>query len=72
MVKCGALHDLVPFVQFKKVKFLVKLQASSRFLNCTNGTKSRNALQISCKIGLVIAFVTLKSSIMANDKIFLW
>ena len=62
---CDALHNLVPFVQFKKrekrpwriVNFgkvvglnpatLLKLTllhgCFSRFLNCTNGTKSRNA-----------------------------
>ena len=62
---CGALRDLVPFVQFKKrdkhpwksVNFnkvagfkpatLLKLTllhgSFSRFLNCTNGIKSRNA-----------------------------
>ena len=55
---CGALRDLVPFVQFKKrenhpwksVNFkpatLLKLTLLhgyfSRFLNRTNGTKSRN------------------------------
>ena len=64
---CGALRDLVPFVQFKKrekhpwrsVNFskislkpatLLKLAllhgCFSRFLNCTNGTKSRSASQL--------------------------
>ena len=45
-----ALGDLVPFVQFKNVKntqngVIVTLlhECFSRFLNCTNGTKSRNA-----------------------------
>ena len=59
-----ALHDLVPFVQFKKrgkhswrsvtfskvTGFSLRLYRSntppwvfSRFLNCTNDTKSRNA-----------------------------
>ena len=46
---CDALHDLVPFVQFKKrekhpwtsVTFS-KVGCFSRFLNCTNGTKSGN------------------------------
>ena len=55
---CNALRDLVTFAQYKKrekhpwrVLLLVKLQAKitllhgcfSRFLNCTNGTKSRDA-----------------------------
>ena len=64
--KCGALRDLVPFVQFLKsekhqwrsVKFskvagwslqlksTLLCECFSRFLNCTNGTKSRNASQI--------------------------
>ena len=47
---CDALRDLVPFVQFKKcekhpwrsVNFS-KVGCFSRFLNYTNGTKSRNA-----------------------------
>ena len=59
---CDALRDLVPFVQFKNVKsthggalILIKLQALNltllhgcflRLLNCTNGTKSRNAPHI--------------------------
>ena len=65
---CGALRDLVPFVQFKKrekhpwksVNFskiagfepatLLKLTflhgCFSGFLNCTNGTKLRNAPHI--------------------------
>ena len=61
---CDALHDLVPFPQFKKrekhlwrsVNFskvdLLKLtflhRCFSRFLNCVNGTKSRNASHV-CK-----------------------
>ena len=52
---CGALHDLVPFAQFKKrekhpwrsVNFRLKLTllhaCFSCLLNCTIGTKSRNA-----------------------------
>ena len=56
---CGALRDLVPFVQFKKCEKhpwrsvnLIKLQASAcntppwvffTFLNCAHSTKSRNA-----------------------------
>ena len=35
---CGALRDLVPFVQFTLLH-----GCFSRFFNCTNGTKSRNA-----------------------------
>ena len=37
---CGALRDLVSFVQFKKRE---KHPCFSRFLNCTNGTTSRKA-----------------------------
>ena len=52
---CDALSDLVPFVQFKKcekhpwrrVNFSTKINTLPwvffTFLNCTNGTKSRNA-----------------------------
>ena len=58
---CDLLHDLVPFVQFKKREnthggvLLLDLKPAtlqkvalvygcfSRFLNCANGTKSRNA-----------------------------
>ena len=65
---CGALHDLIPFVQFKKRKkhpwrninfskvagfkpaTLLELTLLhgyfSRFLNFTNGTKSRNSSHI--------------------------
>ena len=58
IIICGALRDLVPFVQFKKsekhpwrsVTFKLKVTllhgCFSRFLNCTNCTKSRNALDI--------------------------
>ena len=44
-VKCDALRDLVPFVQFKKLEKhtwrSVTLWVSFTFLNCTNVTKSR-------------------------------
>ena len=52
---CDVLRDLVSFVQFKKrekhpwrsVTFRLKVTlihgCFSRFLNCTNGTKSLNA-----------------------------
>ena len=52
---CDVLHDLVPFVQFRKcekhprrnVTFSTKSNTFSwcfsRYLNCTNGTKSRKA-----------------------------
>ena len=79
---CDALRDLVPFIQFKKLKnthvgplFLVKLQAEacnftesntppwvfllqrfSRFLNCTNGTKSRNAPLLCPKYSPITEF----------------
>ena len=56
LIICGALHDLVPCAQFKNVKnthggmlpatsLKVTLlhRCFSRFLNCTNGTKSRKA-----------------------------
>ena len=50
---CDALYDLVPFVQFKKRekhpwksvtfnKVAFFHGCFSRFLNCANGTKSRN------------------------------
>ena len=49
----GPLRHLVPFVQFKKrekhpwsVNFSLLHGCFSRFLNCTNGTKSRNAPHI--------------------------
>ena len=63
---CDALRDLVPFAQFKERKKhphrvlpLVKLQASglSRFLNCTNGTKLREAFHLCIYF---ILFVCLK------------
>ena len=58
MDMCSTLRDLVPFVQFKKreehprrsVNFtnLALLHGCfSRFLNCTNGTKSRNAPHVA-------------------------
>ena len=51
--KCDALHILVLFVQFKtrekhswrSVNFSLLHGCFSRVLNCTNGTKSRNAPQ---------------------------
>ena len=64
---CDALRDLVPFVQFKKrekhpwrnvtfSKVLLKETlfhgCFSRFLNCTNGTKSRKASHIYSGISL--------------------
>ena len=57
MVNSDALRELVPFVQIENRKkhplrkLLLVLQATvlrgcfSRFLNCTNDTKSRNASQ---------------------------
>ena len=52
-LRSKALRDLVPFIQFKKretaTATLLKLTllhgCFSRFLNCTNGTKSCNAPQ---------------------------
>ena len=54
---CGVVHDLVPFVQFKKHEKHLKPAAFlevtvlqgcfSRFLNWTNGTKLHSASQIS-------------------------
>ena len=51
---CDALRDLVPFVQLScrlKPATLLKLTlfhgCFSRFLNCANGTKSRNAPNIT-------------------------
>ena len=61
---CDALRDLASFVQFKKcekqpwrsVTFpttLLKLtllhRCFTRFLNCTNDTKSRNASYMLCR-----------------------
>ena len=55
---CDALRDLVPFAPFKKrenthERVLILVQkltllhgCFSRFLNCKNGTKSRNASHI--------------------------
>ena len=52
-LKMWALHDLVPFVQFKKrekypwrKKAILLHECFSRFLNCTNGTKSRKTSQM--------------------------
>ena len=56
---CDILRDLVPFVQLKNVKnthggalLLVKLQAESCTLNCTNGTKSRQTSHMNIKCSL--------------------
>ena len=54
---CDALRDLVPFEQFKKrekhpwrsAKLTLVRGCFSRFLNCTNGTKSRNAPHINLR-----------------------
>ena len=48
---CDVLRNLVPFIQFKaatllKVTLLELDRCFSRFLNCTSGTKSRNASHI--------------------------
>ena len=43
--KCGALRDLVPFIQFKQREKKPIEECFSRFLNCTNDTKSRKASQ---------------------------
>ena len=47
MIICCTRRDLVPFVQFKKHenahRGVLLLVVNSRFLNCTNGTKSRSA-----------------------------
>ena len=51
---CGALHDLEPFVQFKKREKhpweIVNFNFNFNFLNCTNGTKSRDASHF-CQVG---------------------
>ena len=60
------LHNLVPFVQFKEVKkqpwrsaTLLKVtflhECFSRFLNCTNGKKSRKAFHIETSQSIVRA-----------------
>ena len=41
-----ALRDLVPFVQFKKREKQPWRSVTPRFLNCTNGTKSRETTHI--------------------------
>ena len=67
---CGALGDLVSFVQFKKrekhpwrsitfskvagLKLTLLHWCFSRFLNCTNGTKSRYASHIARDLKVVI------------------
>ena len=45
--KCGTLRDLVPLSTLLKLTLLQGYL--SRFLNCTNGAKSRNASQITFK-----------------------
>ena len=58
---CGALRDLLPFLQLKKrekdpwasatfSKVTLLHECFSRFLNCTNGTKSRNAPHLLKKL----------------------
>ena len=75
---CGALRDLVPFVQFKKcekypwrsVNFSTFLHGCfSCFSNCTNGTKSRNAPHLSA---LCPAISTLENSNPGNDRFILY
>ena len=52
-MKCDIFRNLVPFVQFKKRETLLKVTCLhgcfSRFLNCTNDTKS-------CKASLINPF----------------
>ena len=75
---CGALRDLVPFVQFKKcekypwrsVNFSTFLHGCfSCFSNCTNGIKSRNAPHLSA---LCPAISTLENSNPGNDRFILY
>ena len=57
---CDDLGALIPFAKFKNVKneavFIQALPRASllygRFLNCPNGTKSRNASHIVKKISI--------------------
>ena len=80
LYKCDVLHDLTPFVQFKKRKkhpwrsetfskvpgfypsTLVNATllhgCFSRFLNCTNGTKLRNASQSEFKLQEIISLTS--------------
>ena len=68
IIICDVLRDLVPFVQLKKREKhpwrTVNLPATlleltllhgcfSRFLNCANGDKSRNASQITTIVALL-------------------
>ena len=74
MFICGALRDLVPFLQFKKrekhpwrsanfsnvaslacnfTKFNTPPWVFFTFLNCRNGTKSRNASHLVTKLDMV-------------------
>ena len=46
----GTLRDLVPFMQFKKVKIAHECLTVSKIVNCTNGTKSCNASHIIIKV----------------------
>ena len=78
---CGALRDLVLCARFKKCKnthgevlLLVKLQALKvtlpyccflRFLNCTNGTKSRKASHIILA-NKVIYFIFLLPKVLSE------
>ena len=90
-LKCGALHDLVPFVQFKKREkhpwrsvnfskvagFSLQLKLTllhgcfSRFLNCKNCTKLRNASQICFAIAMAIASLKILLNLFFNKKICL-
>ena len=71
LYKCDVLRNLVPFVQFKKrekhpwrgvtfskvaLKVTLLHGCFSRFLNCTNGTKSHNASQMIRQIIQMIHF----------------
>ena len=94
---CDALRDLVPVVQFKKrekhpwrsinlpatlLKVTLLHGCFSRFLNCTNGTKSRNAAHInvylrcplySNLISLLFHFImSLDVSVKLNKVSFFW
>ena len=68
--KCDVLGDLVPFVQFKKrenshggvltlvLKLLLFHGCFSRFLNYTNGTKSRNAQRTTYELLIISGFLS--------------
>ena len=53
---CDALRNLVPTL----LKLTLLHGFFSRFLNCTNGTKSRNAPHLSCHILLLELIFMLK------------